>query len=121
FSDGNFPFEYRFTAPELTATKTNFTLQARAIDTGGNATWSELIAVRLTPDNVPPEVTGFSIRRSSAPISSLSINFSKPIASGSLTPAALRLFAAGSDGSLGTADDVPVGTASISLQNAGRT
>src|SRR5439155_9506406 len=46
FSDGNFPFEYRFVAPPLTAAKTNLTLRARALDTGGNAT--------ATPDMIIP-------------------------------------------------------------------
>jgi hypothetical protein len=49
-TDGNFPFEHRFLSPRLTETRTNFTVRAKATDTGGNFSWSDEILVELTPD-----------------------------------------------------------------------
>jgi hypothetical protein len=121
FSDGNFPFEYRFVTPELTGAKTNFTLQARAIDTGDNATWSELITVGLSPDLTPLGITQINPRGYAPSINSVSISFNKPVASASLTSSAVQLLSAGPDGVLGTADDVLVTGGSISGPNDPRT
>jgi hypothetical protein len=61
-TDGNFPFEYRFTAP-LRRDQPSFTLSARASDTGGNATWTDDIEFILTEDATPPEVVRVLPRR----------------------------------------------------------
>jgi Bacterial Ig domain len=62
-TDGSFPFEFRFTTPPLTATKTNFTLRARAVDTGGNAASTPELAVPLLPDATPPRASQESSHR----------------------------------------------------------
>src|SRR5205814_1018078 len=98
-----------------------FTLQARAIDTGGNATMSEVITVSLLPNTTAPQVTRSTPRGYATSINSMTVAFTKTIAAASLTPAALQLFAAGADGALGTADDVLVTDATISSQDASRT
>ena len=48
-TDGNFPFEYWFPAPQIEGTKASFTLRARASDTGGNATFSDSMTISLLP------------------------------------------------------------------------
>jgi predicted secreted protein len=53
--DGTFPFEYRFPAPSL-STQSTFTVMARAKDTGGNTTESNLLTVNVIPDTEPPTV-----------------------------------------------------------------
>lgn len=53
-TDGNFPFEYCFDAPMITPDKNSFTLRARASDTGGNATFSDLIVIRGLPQAGAP-------------------------------------------------------------------
>lgn len=52
--DGGFPFEYRFFAPSRTDEQTTLRLRARAIDTAGNAAWSEEQIVELLADRTPP-------------------------------------------------------------------
>jgi hypothetical protein len=108
-SDQSFPFEYLFVTPALSTNKTNFTLQARAFDTGGNATWTPLINVQLAPDLSPPR-----LRRSYPAVSNVvdTVNatniyayFNKPINGSTLNSTTFTLIFAGPDHRLGTADD----------------
>ena len=105
FSDGSFPFEYRFTTPGLTATKTNFTLRARAFDTGGNATFTDEIVVPLLSNQTPPQVTATSPTVNVKTVTSVVAIFSKPMNSATLSAGSFQLLSAGSDGHLDTADD----------------
>jgi hypothetical protein len=112
-SDGGSPFEFRFIAPPLSAGRNNFTLRARAVDTGGNATWSEEIAVVLVPDATPPRLRR-SVPAAGALVgrtSEIALTFSELLNGDTVTPASFRLFAAGADELTGTADDVPVAVA----------
>ncbi|MBI2927015.1 MAG: hypothetical protein HYY24_15075 [Verrucomicrobia bacterium] len=54
FTDGNYPFEFRFLAPSLTAARNSFRMRARASDTGGNASLSDELVFNLTPAPRPP-------------------------------------------------------------------
>jgi len=54
-TDGTFPFEYRFPAPSL-STQSTFTVTARAKDTGGNSTESNVLTINVIPDTEPPTV-----------------------------------------------------------------
>jgi hypothetical protein len=108
----SFPFEYLFVTPAISATVTNFTLQARAFDTGGNATWTPLINVQLAPDLSPPR-----LRRSYPAVSNvvdtisatnIYAYFNKPINGATLNNATFTLISAGPDHRLGTADDFVV-------------
>jgi hypothetical protein len=114
--DGNFPFEHRFVTPVRSATKTNFTVQAKATDTGGNATFTPLITVTLVPDAVPPTVTGHAPGSTVASANSIIVFFSEPVDPATLTGNAITLAEAGPDGSLGTADDLPVGKGVLSYR-----
>ena len=107
FTDGSFPFEYRFNLPALTGTKTNVLLRARAIDTGGNAAWSEELTIQLGPDLTPPRVIAFGPVGGGKAISSVFVNFNEPMNPATLNSGALRLIGAGADGLLDTADDRP--------------
>ncbi len=123
FSDGSFPFEYRFVAPAFTATRTNFTLRARAIDTGGNATSSEAITVSLLPDAKPPAVIATTPFDSGGArnLTTVLASFSEPMNPATLTPASFELFAAGPDGTTGTLDDVLVSGGVVRYRDAERT
>ncbi len=107
FTDGNFPFEYRFNTPLLAPDRTTFTVRARATDTGGNATWSQEIIVALVPDATPPAV----VQVFPAPGAILgqaelvAAYFNEPIHPLSLNAATFRLQSAGPDGLLDTSDD----------------
>ena len=124
-SDQSFPFEYLFVTPALSASKTNFTLQARAFDTGGNFTWTPLINVQLAPDVSPPR-----LRRTYPAVSnivtiatSIFAYFNKPVNGATLNNATFTLTFAGADHRLGTADDVLMANGVVSYLpnvNAGR-
>ena len=113
FTDGNYPFEFRFLVPVRSEGADRFTLRARAVDTGGNATWSEELTIQIVPDATPPRLVrtvpaaGALVGR----LSQVALFFSEPLAETTLTQAALRLMSAGPDGVPGTADDVPLSVA----------
>jgi len=119
-TDGNFPFEHRFITPVLTATRTNFTLRAKATDTGGNFAWSDTITVALVPDATPPRVT----RVYPDPQSVLTTNtttvlayFNEPIDTTTLGGGAFYLLSAGPDTRLDSSDDFVIGGGSISYRD----
>jgi hypothetical protein len=120
FTDGNFPFDYVFDAPALTATKTNFTLRARAVDTGGNATWSEEIKVALGPDVTPPYVLRATPVGGARAVASLQVFFSEPIAPASVNSSSFQLFSAGPDGLIDTGDDAPIGGSAVNYHAQSR-
>jgi hypothetical protein len=103
--DGSFPFEWRFRLPRDPA-GTVVTLRARAYDTGGNARWSDPIALTLTEDTTPPDVAELlppplSVLRTVA----LRVFLTEAIDPASIT-GALRLQNAGPDRRFDSADDI---------------
>ena len=79
--DGGFPFEVAVQLPAYDANRTNVTLRARAIDTGGNATWSEELRFGLVRDATPPRVIrrqppANSVRGN---VESVSVTFNEPL------------------------------------------
>jgi hypothetical protein len=113
FSDGNFPFEYRFDPPSLTATRTDFKLRARAIDTGGNSTWSEELTIKLGPDVTSPRIVTTAPLGGAKVVTAISAQFHEPMDPGTLNAGSFRLIAAGSDGLFDTTDDLPVGGGAV--------
>jgi hypothetical protein len=114
-----FPFELRFVTPLLSADKASFTLQAKAIDTGGNATSTPEFVVNLTRDKTPPHVlrkTFPSLHSIAGSIDTVTIYFSKPIDPATITSATVQVIDAGPDKVLGTKDDV-VHAASLSYRD----
>ncbi len=93
--DGNFPFEYRFTAP-LRSQQPSFTLRAKATDTGGNATWTLTTTLMLVADATPPQIVKTSPAPGSAnavgSLTSVSASFSEPISPTRLSSATFQLF-----------------------------
>lgn len=110
-SDGSFPFEHRFVTP-LREQQASFTLRACATDTGGNRTCTSTVDVVLTPDATPPRVKATTPRNGAseaeATVATVSATFTEPVDVPSLSTTTFRLFAAGPDSLIGTADDVPV-------------
>lgn len=111
--DGNYPFELRFLTPALTASKTNFTVQARAFDTAGNSTWSPSVSVRLLVDTTAPrafpsEPTSYGFGVS---LTNISAFFSEEMNPASFGTNTFVLRYAGNDRKFGTADDETVGAA----------
>ena len=92
-------------------------MRAKVTDTGGNFTWSEEVTVKLLPDTAAPRVAYISPRTVAAGINSVSVAFDEEIAPASLTASALKLFSAGADGVLGTADDVELLSGNRSLES----
>ncbi|HMO67029.1 MAG TPA: hypothetical protein PKE47_17715, partial [Verrucomicrobiota bacterium] len=109
-TDGGFPFEVFVAAPLRGPGRTHVTLRARATDTGGNATWSDELRLELVPDATPPRATRSHPFAGAlvGGIESAALFFSEPLDLGTVHGASIQLLAAGPDGTLGTADDVPV-------------
>jgi len=107
FDDTSYPFEHRFLAPRRSLSKTSFTVRARAVDTGGNATWSAEYTITLLPDTVAPTVRNFlplsgTMHRT---VENVYLRFSELMDSATLAPPGLTLIAAGMDGLFDTGDD----------------
>lgn len=100
FSDASFPFEHVFMPPSRSATKTNFTLRARAIDTGGNVTWTDEMLVALAPDSTGPIVRWVSPVNNSfaGVVSNLTASFNEPLDPATVGDSSLYLFSLGDNG-----------------------
>jgi hypothetical protein len=107
FSDGGYPFEFRFTTPAIRPARTEFLLRARAIDTGGNDAWSPEYRVRLAPDSTPPRVRRIHPVNGAilGSVTTVTALMNEPLDPASVTPDAARLQEAGADGVFGTNDD----------------
>lgn len=121
-ADGNYPYEIRLLAPALTATKTSFTLRARATDTGGNSTWSQEYVVALTLDTTPPVVLAMAPANGALvdEPQSVTVVFNEPMGLATLSGSGISLSSAGADGIHGTADDQGV-TSGFFAANSGAT
>ncbi len=118
FTDVSFPFEYNFVIPTRSVAKTNFTLQAKATDSGGNTNWSAMLNITITPDMTAPRVTqtfpsAYGFAGASANISAY---FSEPIDAGTLSAADFQVTFLGADGVPGTSDDLLVTNGVISYR-----
>lgn len=113
-TDGNYPFEHRFITPLLSQQST-FTIQARASDTGGNATFSETLLITIVEDATAPFVlvTAPDSGDEAEPgISVISAIFNEPLNPSTINPQTFQIISAGADGFLDTGDDfvLPGGT-----------
>jgi hypothetical protein len=109
-TDGNFPFEYTFRIPWRTASKTSFSLRARASDTGGNFRFTDEIRVDMSPDATPPSVRfGLPATNSvSTNLTSVIVYFDSAIDPTTLTPDNFKIISAGPDNLFGTPDDLVI-------------
>jgi hypothetical protein len=116
--DGGFPFEVGVQLPANDASRTNVTLRARAIDTGGNATWSEELRFGLVQDATPPVARPFrpAVNGVAGNVETVAVGFNEPVDLASLEGGRFTVGGVGPDGILGTADDAVVG-ATLSLRN----
>lgn len=110
-TDAAYPFEFRFQVPALAASETGrFTLRVRAVDTGGNETWSDPLEVAIARDRTvprgrptPPTSAGFG-----ANLVRLGVLFSEPMDAATLAPETFQVIGSGPDRRFGTADDAAV-------------
>ena len=113
---GTSPFDFWLTTP--ITNHSQFTVRARATDTGGNTTWSDPIAVTVEESATPPTMTNtFPLSNSVlAPgVDAVQASFDKALDPASIGASSLQLVSAGQDGVLGTTDDLVVaGTVSYS-------
>lgn len=113
-SDDAFPFDFSFRAPALREGGETFTLQARAVDTGRNETWSERITVNLIADTVPPEILNIRPITRLVPdagtfrpsVRGAEVWFSEVLDDATVLDGAFSLLSAGPDEEFGTVDDV---------------
>ena len=116
--DGGFPFEIGVQLPAYDASRTNVTLRARAIDTGGNAAWSEELRFGLVQDATPPVARPFRpvVNGVAGNVETVAVGFNEPVDLASLGGGRFTVVGVGPDGILGTADDMSV-SATLSLRN----
>ncbi len=116
-TDGNFPFEYRFTTP-LRSVRSSFTLAALATDTGGNQTRLQPITVNVSADTVAPKVVAVNPPDNARLVSAaaLTIFFNEPIQASTLTTNRVRVIEAGPDGQFNTTDDVTTSGGTVELR-----
>lgn len=109
-SDGGYPFEWRFVTPVLSASKTSFTVQARAIDTGGNAAATPVYTINLVPDGTPPRVKRVAPTDKGlvGTLDTVLVTFSEPIDLATITDTSIVLSHSGPDRIFDTADDQTV-------------
>ena len=115
-SDGSFPFEVNFLAP-LRRNQQTVVVQARTVDTRGNATATAPIVVSLTPDTTPPSITARTPRVGGvvATADLIGAFFSEPMEQASLANGGLALFVESSPGNFAP---FPGGT--LSFRDGGR-
>jgi hypothetical protein len=94
-ADGSFPFETHLQTPLLTSSKTNFVLQAKARDTGGNFAWSATQVIQIAAATEPPEIAAITTQPrlplpANQPID-IAVRFKKPISPASVTSQTCQL------------------------------
>jgi hypothetical protein len=95
------PLSFSFIAPLLSTGATTFTLQARVTDTTGAATVSSLLSVGLLRDTTPPTIAGVNPASGGTAfggLTTVTVTFSKPLATASVSAANFHLFKAGTSG-----------------------
>jgi hypothetical protein len=106
------PFQFSVIAPNITPSSSSLILQARVTDTGGLATLTNLISVGLLEDITPPTIASVNPAPGAAAFAGLTkvtVTFSEPIATASVSTANFHLFKAGSSGVFdGTETEVPI-------------
>ncbi len=118
-TDGSFPFESRLVAPLLTPSKASFTIRAKATDTGGNATWSDEVAVQLRPDATAPVVRHLFPEPSEIVppgTKAFFVLFNEPTAAGTINAGNLTITFAGADNIFATTDDLPLTQGAVSYR-----
>lgn len=118
FTDGSFPFEYRFLAPRLSA-QSSFIVRACANDTGGNRTCTPNSTITLVQDATAPQVSSVTPesggRKVEGSVQLLTVSLSEAVDPASLPASRLLLSSAGNDRVRGNGDDVAVNTGQFSL------
>jgi hypothetical protein len=111
--DGNHPFEAPLRSPALAPGQSRFTLRARAVDTAGNATWSDPLLIDPSSDQTGPRVIAVTPGGTDrfVPTSPLdvTVRFDEPVGIPP-GPAGFELVDLGPDGVADTADDTRVAT-----------
>ena len=107
-NDPSYPFDFSVAVPSIAKGGTTVTIQARATDTGGNATLSAATTLDVVPDTFPPMVVATSVADGAKIffVRSLQITFSEPIDPARLATSGITLATKGPDGTFGTADDI---------------
>ncbi|MEM7233572.1 MAG: Ig-like domain-containing protein, partial [Planctomycetota bacterium] len=114
----SFPFQATFRVP-YDASRDSFSLAAEALDAAGNIGRGEL-TINIVADTTLPKVLAVSpTAGTSSLLPKVTAHFDEPIDLVSV-PGQFRLFGAGPDTEIGTADDVEVTDLSFELENGGR-
>ncbi len=109
--DTSYPYEVNFRIPWISDTQSSFTIQAVAVDTGGNATSTEVFEINIV-DTLPPKavhaVPTLGDPHFGGEILEIRVLFDDQIDPGTLTGNTFVVVEAGEDGEFDTGDDVSV-------------
>ncbi|MFC1758111.1 Ig-like domain-containing protein [Planctomycetota bacterium] len=102
-NDVSFPFDLRTLAPNLAdgEATSQFDVQVRATDTGGNSTVSDVITLNVIPDITPPQLVSQSPQDGGALLvgsKTLSLTFDEGLDIAEVTPATVQLVSLSSPG-----------------------
>lgn len=119
-TDGNFPFETLLPARSQ-AGQSTLTVQARASDTGGVASFSDPLILNVTPDTTPPRLITMTPAPGSVAgtVSGLTAFFSEAMDLETFTNESFILSGSGPDSIFGTEDDTGFQFRSITENRAG--
>ena len=121
-TDTSWPFTFTFVAPEWSASRTNVTVQFRAVDTGGNTNLSSILTLELIePPSSPFVVSSYPDQNGTTyDAITLHLAFDSPIVASNLSVGDFVLTSLGADSVPGGGDDQPVTLSSVSLSGNGR-
>jgi hypothetical protein len=110
------PFNFSTIAPLLSSGTTTVTLQARVTDTSGFVTTTPPLVITLLRDTTPPTIVGTDPPNGGTRdqgLSTVTITFSKSIATSSATTNNFHIFKAGPSGVLGGPDQIAIPIAGL--------
>ena len=116
------PWSFFVTPPRVSIAGDVLTVQVRATDTGGNTALSNLLTFTVLADSTPPMLldTTPDPGQRIAHVPAIELTFDEGLDPARLDPSGFSLVNLGADQVAGTADDIAVAVASLSLHDAGR-
>jgi len=120
-NDVSFPWDLTVRAPLRAASRTTALLQVRATDTGGNGATSSIVTVEIIEDRTAPRVRRVLPERNgivTTNADTLFAVFNEAISPPTVNEDTFRLFYAGPDNRLGSADDVALGGGNVTYRES---
>jgi methionine-rich copper-binding protein CopC len=122
-NDVSFPWDLSVIAPTIIPGKTTFAIQVRTTDTGGNTALSNRLTLSLSPDRFAPTVLGITPAEGSSfrldP--TIAVSFNEAIDPTKLNSTGITLTNFGTDGILGSNDDMIIPLSNVQTRSFDKT